>query len=238
MGALVAAAAYAVAGFAAYQLIAPVLDRGEPGGAAVEVSTPGAGTLSSLGPEGLTLRAIAGRAKTSTYTVEAAGGANGSGFVAWVQEGKRRSYVITARSVVAGVLADGGRQVYLKRGNRFWPARIVRADPNWGLALLQVGVAFERPLWQDAKDDRGSLARETRSVVVPAGGEGFGEGPLINPSGTAKDWLVPAKANRSYLGAPVIVDDGRVAGVVVGLESDGRPRVAPLAAACKKIRDC
>jgi hypothetical protein len=233
---VVAAAAYAAAAFAVYQLVAPALSRDTvnegPAAAAAEPATTG---LSPLGPEALTLRAIAGRAKTSTYVVEGAGGAHGSGFLGWVHPQDNASFFLTARSVVAGVLATGGSQVYLKQGSRFWPARIFREDVNTGLAALRVGAVFERPLWQHP-GDRAKLRRDERAVVVPAGTEAaFGEGVLTANAGR---FSLRASAEQIFLGAPVVSDDGRVAGVVVELSPNGDSQIAPVGAACREIRFC
>lgn len=233
-GALVAAAAYATAAFAVYQLVAPAFGGKEAvqEEAAAAQATTG---LSPLGPDALTLRALAGRAKTSTYVVEGAGGAHGTGFLAWVHHDDRASFFLTARSVVAGVLATGGSQVYVKRGNRFWPARIYREDLNTGLAVLRVGTVFERPLWQ-RPGDRAKLAPDERAVVVPAGTEAaFGEGVLSASDGR---FSLRTSAETIYLGAPVVSDDGRVSGVVVELSPSGESQIAPVGAACRKIRYC
>lgn len=175
-------------------------------------------------------------AKTSTYVVEGAGGAHGTAFLGWVHPQNRASFFLTARSVVAGVLATGGSQVYVKQGNRFWPARIFREDLNTGLAVLRVGGAvFERPLWQHP-GDRAKLAQDERAVVVPAGSEAaFGEGVLTASEGR---FSLRTSAERIYLGAPVVSGDGRVAGVVVELSPSGDNQIAPVGAACRQIRLC
>jgi hypothetical protein len=235
VGALVAAAAYAAAAFAVYQLVAPALNRGavQEETAAAAPATTG---LSRLGAEALTLRALAGRAKTSAYVVEGAGGAHGTALLAWVHPRDQASFFLTARSVVAGVLATGVSQVYVKQGNRFWPARILREDVNTGLAVLRVGGAvFDRPLWQ-RPGERAQLARDERAVVVPAGtGAAFGEGVV---TATAGRFSLRTSAEQIHLGAPVVADDGRIAGVVVELSPNGDNQIAPVGAACRKIRFC
>ena len=234
-GALVAAAAYAAAAFAVYQLVAPALSSRQAVHEQAAAAAPATTGLSALGPEALTLRALAGRAKTSTYVVEGAGGAHGTGFLGWVHPQDRASFFLTARSVVAGVLATGGTQVYLKQGNRFWPARIFREDVNTGLAILRVGTVFDRPLWQNP-GDRAKLTRDERAVVVPAGTEAaFGEGVLTASEGR---FSLRTSAEQIYLGAPVVSDDGRIAGVVVELSPSGDNQIAPVGAACRKLRLC
>ena len=234
IGALIAAAAYAAAAFAVYQLVAPALSREAVRAEAAAVPTTT--RLSALGPEALTLRALAGRAKTSTYVVEGAGGAHGTAFLGWVHPESQASFFLTARSVVVGVLATGGGQVYVKQGSRFWPARIFREDENTGLAVLRIGGAvFDRPLWQ-RPGDRAKLRRDGRAVVVPAGTEAaYGEGVVTAAKGR---FSLRTSAEQIYLGAPVVSDDGRIAGVVVELSPNGDSQIAPVGAACRKIRFC
>jgi hypothetical protein len=235
VGALVAAAAYAAAAFAVYQLVAPALGR-EAVQEQTAAAAPATTGLSPVGPEALTLRALAGRTKTSAYVVEGAGGAYGTAFLGWVHPQNRASFFITARSVVAGVLATGGSQVYVKQGNQFWPARIFREDENTGLAVLRVGGAvFDRPLWQ-RPGDRAKLKRDERAVVVPAGSAAaFGEGVVTANAGR---FSLRTSAEQIHLGAPVVADDGRIAGVVVELSPNGDNQIAPVGAACRKIRFC
>ena len=232
--ALFAAAAYAAAAFGLYQLVAPALGREDAAPRSDIAAEPAALGL-PLGPETLTLRALAGRAKTSTFVLEGAGGAHGSAFVAWVHPQDTTSFLITARSVVAGMLATGASQVYLKDGSRFWTARIFRDDPNTGLAVLRVGgVVFDRPLWQ-RPGDRAKPTPNQRIVVVPAGVEApYGEGIVHASDG--RFW-VSTSADPIYLGAPVVSEDGRVAGVVVELGENGA-QIAPLGAACRQVRYC
>ena len=233
VGALIAAAAYAAAAFAVYQLVAPALGREEAHEA--EAAAPALTGPAAIGAEELTRRALAGRAKASTFVVEGAGGAHGSGFLGWVHPQDKASFFLTARSVVAGVLAGGNTQVYVRQGNSFWSARILREDENTGLAVLRVGTVFERPLWQ-LPGDRAKLTRGERAVVVPAGTEAaFGEAPLCASAGR---FSLRTSGEPIYLGAPVVADDGRVAGVVVEIDETGNGQVAPVGAACRQVRYC
>lgn len=234
VGALLAAAAYAAAAFAVYQLVAPALGR-EAATSKAESGAPAATGPAAIGAEELTLRALAGRAKASTFVVEGAGGAHGSGFLGWVHLEDKASFFLTARSVVAGVLAEGTTQVYVRQGGRFWPARVLREDESTGLAVLRVGTVFERPLWQ-LPGDRAKLTTGRRVVVVPAGTEAaYGEGV---PGANAGRFLLRTSGDPIYLGAPVIADDGRVAGVVVELRPNRDGQVAPVGAACRQVRYC
>lgn len=233
-GALLAAVAYSAAVFGVYHLATDVRWTKAPPASGVQGATasvqPSAVTS---GSELLARRALAARAQRSVYVVE--GSATGSGFVAWVQEGRKRSFVITSRAVVAGNLADGGRTVYVKSGSRFRVGRIVRADPKSGLALIRVETVLERPLWQ-VRIDQDPLAQGDQALIVPAGPDAaFGEG-RIAPAGEL--FQLKSGTEPLYLGAPVVSESGRLAGVVVATQAGGVNRIVPIEAACAKIRRC
>jgi len=229
-----AATAYGAALFGLYHLAvdarraeAPVASGVRGASATLEPS------LVTGGQELLAARALAARAQRSVYVVE--GSAQGSGFVAWVQEGQKRSFVITARSVVAGLLADGGRTLYVKSGNRFWAASLVRADRRSGLALIRVDTVLERPLWQ-VRIDQDELEAGSQALIVPPGPDAaFGEG-TVAPAGDA--FQLETGTEQLYLGAPVVSEDGRLAGVVVAARPGGVNRVVPIDVACGAIRNC
>jgi hypothetical protein len=183
----------------------------------------------------LARRALAARAQRAVYVVEGPSGGRGSGFVAWVQKGRNRSYVITARAVVAGVLADGGSSVYLKRENGFWAGRVVREDFRAGLALIRVDTALARPLWQ-RQVDHASLERALPATIVPAGPDApFGEG-LVDQGRSG--FRLRAGNHGLYLGAPVVSPGGRLAGVVVAVAPRGGSRIVSIEQACATIRRC
>jgi hypothetical protein len=232
-GALLAAIAYGVAAFALYQLVAPSLGREAEPAAGVDAAaaSPATTDLGTTAPrELLALRAVTSRVQQSVYTLRAGGTARGSGFVAWVYQGKI-SFVLTARAAVSGSAGE----LFLKHGRESWPARIVRADPATGLALLRVNAPLERPLWQDA-GNRSALRAEARAVIVPAGKSGsFGQGTL---SKGPKAFSLRAGGGPRYLGAPVLADNGRLAGIVVERLASGGSRIMPLAVACGRIRAC
>lgn len=238
LAALLAAAAYAGAVAGAYLLVAPTLrserDAGGVLGASAElVQTP---SLSTGAQDLLAMRTLAARAQRGVYVIEGAGGGNGSGFVAWVQPGRNRSYVLTARAVVAGVLADRGRAVYVRRGPRFWPGRIVRVDGDAGLALVRVDTVLQRPLWQE-RSHQAALERDELAFVVPAGpdtpfGESFA-GPVRRGRLTLQTGSEPLN-----LGAPVLAGNGRLVGVVVATQPSGLNRVVSIERACATIRRC
>ena len=232
-GALLAALAYALAGFALYQLVAPAFDhkagpasRPEPSVAAAPAAQGDLG----VGPrELLALRAVASRVQQSVYTVRAQGAPGGSAFYAWLQQGKV-SFVLTARSAVSG--ASG--EVFLRHGRGSLPARVVRSDPATGLAVLRVNSVLDRPLWQRA-DDRAPLRRGAAAIVVPAGKTGaFGLGELAKAEHA---FSLPRVGGLRYVGAPVLDEDGRLAGVVVDFSS-GDSRLVSLADACRRVRAC
>ena len=67
-------------------------------------------------------------------------------------------------------------------------------------------------------------------MVVPAGSEtAFGEGVVTANAGR---FSLRTSSDQTYLGAPVVADDGRIAGVVVELSPNGDSQVAPVGAAC------
>jgi hypothetical protein len=227
--ALVAVLAYGSAALALVLLGFAAARTGDsPGPSAENVTPPPVADL-------LARRALAARAQRAVYVVEGPTGGRGSGFVAWVQKGRNRSYVITARAVVAGILADGGRTVYVKRGGSFWLGSVVRDDPLTGLALIRVDTVLTRPLWQ-LQVDHASLERRLPATIVPAGPEApFGEGVVVE----ARDvFRLQTGANRLYLGAPVVSPSGRIAGVVVLTAPSGASNVVSIEQACEKIRRC
>lgn len=231
---MLATGAYAAAAVAAYLLVAPVLrddaDATPPAASLAPQAAPVAPAAD--GPDLIALRTLAARAQLSVFLVEGAGGVQGSGFVAWAAGGK--SYLITARTLVTGVLRDGGRTVFVRRGSSFWEADIAREDQRSGLALLRVHDGIGRPLWARRGND--SLETGARAVVVPAGPDT----PLEQvPVGAWRRgaFLVDGGSNPLALGAAVIGERGRVAGVVVARGPAGH-RVVPLGRACGPIRSC
>jgi len=233
VGALLAALAYVLAGFALYQLVAPAFDHKAGSGSRPEptvATAPAAQGDLGIGPrELLALRAVASRVQQSVYSARAKGAAGGSAFVAWTQQGKV-SFVLTARSAVSG--ASG--EVVLKHGRRSWPARVVRSDPVTGLAVLRVNSIVDRPLWQRA-DNRAPLRRGAAAMVVPAGTTGaFGLGELAKAE---RAFSLPRVGGPKYVGAPVLNEDGRLAGIVVDVSARGS-RLVSLADACRRVRAC
>ena len=235
VAAVIAATAYAAAATAAYFLVAPVLrDDADATPEAVRTTAPAAAPATSAadGPDLIALRTLAARAQRSVFMVEGAGGVQGSGFVAWAAGGK--SYLITARPLVSGVLRDGGRTVFVRRGGSFWEADIAREDARSGLALLRVHDGIGRPLWARRGND--SLKTGGNAVIVPAGPDT----PLDEAAVTSwrnGAFLLDGASNPLNVGAAVIGERGRVAGVVVAVTGAGY-RVVPLGRACGPIRDC
>jgi hypothetical protein len=235
IAAVLATAAYAAAAAAAYFLVAPVLrDDAEATPATQETTAPAATAPAATdGPDLIALRALSARAQRSVFLVEGAGGVQGSGFVAWAAGGK--SYLITSRTLVAGVLRDGGQTVFVRRGTSFWEADIAREDARSGLALLRVHDGIGTPLW--ARKKVGSLETDGRAVVVPAGPDT----PLAEAAvGAWREgaFRIDVAANPLNVGAAVIGEGGRLAGVVTATAAGGAARVVPLGRACGPIRDC
>jgi len=233
-GAFLAAVAYGVAAFAIYQLVAPSLGREARPAAGVDAAaaSPATTDLGTTAPrELLALRAVASRVQQSVYTIRVGGTTRGSGFVAWVSNGKV-SFVLTAGEAVAGA---GGGELFLKRAGESLTARVVLTDQASGLALLRVNTALARPLWQRAAD-RAALKDEARAVIVPAGKSGaFGQAALAKE---AKSFSLVAGGGTRFLGAPVLADDGSLAGIVVRHLPSGESKIVSLADACRRIRAC
>lgn len=226
--ALVAVLAYGSAALAIFLLATMVRTEDAPSRTAAEP------VPASVSADLLARRAVASRAQRGVYVVEGPNGGRGSGFVAWTQEGRNRSYVITARAAVGGVLADGGRSVFLKRGNSFWTGRIVRADKSAGLALIRVDTVLSRPLWQ-RQVGHGALEPSLPATIVPAGPDApFGEGRVTRTRGTFR---LATGTHELYLGAPVVSPTGRLAGIVVAV-GPRSTRMVPIEQACEKIRRC
>lgn len=236
VAAVLATAAYAGAAGAAYLLVAPALrDDAEATPRAAETTAPAVqpATPAAGGHDVLAMQSLASRAQRSVFVVEGAGGVQGSGFIAWSAGGK--SYLITSRTLIAGVLRDGGRTVFVRRGSSFWEADIAREDARSGLALLRVHDGIGRPLW--ARRGADSLQTGGSAVVVPAGPDT----PLAEaPVGAWREgaFTLDVAANPLNVGAAVIGERGKVAGVVVAITGGGGVRVVPLGRACGSIRTC
>lgn len=230
---LLAVVAYGSAATVATLLVLSVLDRDTVSESGISAAEPAAALPSedSL----LAMRTLAARAQRGVYALEA-GGARRSAFVGWVQPGLERSYLLTARANVAGLLADGARVVYVRRGSQFWTGRLWAVDGAAGLALVRVDAVLERPLWQD-DDQPGELRPGGRTFVIPAGaGTAFAEGTAeVGANGTFR---VPAGADPLFVGAPVVNSSGRVGGVVVSTTPGGIATVTPIDRACENLRRC
>jgi hypothetical protein len=235
VAAVLATSAYVVAITAGYLLVAPALrDDAEATPRAAEPATPASepATATVGGHDALAMRSLAARAQRSVFLIEGAG-VQGSGFIAWSSGGK--SYLITSRTLVAGVLRDGGRTVFVTRGSSFWEADIAREDARSGLALLRVHDGIGKPLW--ARRGADSLETGGDAMVVPAGpDEPLAQAPV--GAWQKGGFLLGAPANPLNVGAPVLGERGKVAGVVVAISGGGGVRVVPLGRACGPIRDC
>jgi hypothetical protein len=233
VGALLAATAYGAAALALYHLVWPSLGGEAKPATEVAAAEPAGTGFAELGSsEALALRAAASRVQRSVYVVRGPGGGRGSAFVAWTVRGKI-SFLLTARTVVAGALEDGARTVSITQKRRSWTARIVRSDPTAGLAVLRVNRLLQRPLWQ--VPDGGAVASGVAAVAPAAKAAPFAAGTLAASS--ARFSLQPG-SEAAYLGAPVVADDGRLSGIVVGVTKGGATRVASLDAVCSALRGC
>jgi hypothetical protein len=240
VAAILAAAVYFSGAYVAYELYRSAWYVEERlAGGSVDASGPEAST-DETAPEitsqdRAALLALASRAQQSVYIVESTGSAHGSGFVAWTIQGQ--AFVITAHRTVEGVLAQGGRTVFIRRGAQIWTGRILRSHRANGLVLIRVDADLGRPLWQErAAADR--LEPNGIALVVPAGPDAaIGEGTAgLQQRGRIS---VQAHGERLNLGAPVLGADGRIAGVVTSTEPGGVNLVVPIEGACEaEIRRC
>jgi hypothetical protein len=172
-------------------------------------------------------------AQRSVFGLQAANGTTGSTFVAWTQG--PRTYLLTARSLVARSLVDGDRRVFLRRGDRVWGGRVWAVHRETGLAVVWVRGRLAGPLWQQPR--RAELLTAGAPVAVLPGGPGspLAEGTVGRVQ--AKRALVTAPADELAVGAPVVAASGIVAGVVVA--ATGRThRIVALERACARVRAC
>lgn len=181
------------------------------------------------------LRTLAARAQRSVYPIETTSGPAGSGFVGWVMQGE--SYVITAHLALAGVLSAGGTTVFVRDGDELRTGRVIRQDAAGGLALIRLPGELGRPLWQ-RRAEAAELEAGSPAFVIAAGSEtAVGEGLAVE----AQDgrFTVRAQPGARSLGAPVIGEDGRIAGVVVQAGPGALAYAVPIEAACDTgIRRC
>lgn len=240
VAALLAAALYFSGAYVAYELYRSAW-YGEERVAGGSASGAGAeGEVETAEPavtsqDRAALLALAARTQQSVFAIESTGSAHGSGFVAWVAGGD--SYVMTAHGTVAGVLAEGGRTVFVRRGSQIRTGRIIRAHRANGLVLIRVAAELGRPLWQE-RGAADKLEPDGVALVVPAGPDAaIGEGTARRQE--RGRIAVQAHGERLNLGAPVLGADGRVAGVVTDTEAGGVSLVVPIEAACEaEIRRC
>jgi hypothetical protein len=238
LAAIFAAAVYFAGAYVAYEIYRSAwYGEGRVAGSALDEAGGDEPAPEAAPPEPQELaamRALAARAQQSVYLLESAGGRQASGFVAWTIEGD--SYVMTAYQTVAGVLAEGGRTVFVRRGAQFWTGEIVRSHRANGLVLVRVQAELEQPLWQQRGDGE-RLRPGDAALVVPAEPAGIGEGAAQEQ----ERGRIPVRAHAEplNLGAPVLTANGRIAGVVTHTEPDGVNRVVPIEAACEaEIRLC
>ena len=233
-GALLAALVYVGATYAAVSIVQSALGpRGEARPAVADSLSPVDPVGARTAANRLALQARAARAQQSVFGLQAANGATGSAFVAWTDAS--RTYLLTARSLVARPLAEGERRVFLRRGERVWGGRVWAVDRTSGLAVVWVRGRLAEPLWQQPRRAE-PLTRGAPAVVLAGGPESpLGEGTVARLQ--ARRALVTAPADELAVGAPVVAASGIVSGVVVA--ATGRShRVVALERACARVRAC
>jgi hypothetical protein len=234
-GFVLAALAYAGAGYALVAIVqsARVDPPEAPPVAVADELTPVEAPGTRAAEDRLALQTRAARAQQSVFGLQAANGATGSAFVAWTKGA--RTYLLTARSLVARPLADGERRVFLRRGNRVWGGRVWGVHRASGLAVVVVAGRLANPLWQQPRRAE-PLAQDATAVVLAGGPDApIGEGIVRRLQ--AKRALVAAPASELALGAPVVAASGIVTGVVVATAGTTHHVVA-LERACARLRSC
>jgi len=234
-GVFLAALAYAAAAYALVTIVQSARGAQEAARPAVAADDLApvdvAGTRTAANR--LALQTRAARAQQSVFGIQAANGATGSAFVAWT-EGPR-TYLLTARSLVARPLAEGERRVFLRRGERVWGGRVWAVDRKSSLAVVVIQGHLAEPLWQRPR--RAEPLTPRAPAVVLAGGPDspIGEGTVRRLH--AKQALVTAPESELAVGAPVVAANGIVAGVVVAATGTTH-RVVALERACARVRAC
>ena len=146
-----------------------------------------------------------------------------------------RTYLLTSRNLVARPLAEGERRIFLRRGERVWGGRVWAVHRDSGLAVVWVRGRLAEPLWQQPRQSE-PLVVDAPAVVLPGGpASPIAEGTLVSLK--AKRGVASAPADELAVGAPVIVANGRIAGVVVS--AAGRThQVVAIERACAVVRAC
>jgi putative serine protease PepD len=181
------------------------------------------------------LAPIAARVLPSVVTVEA-GDSIGSAFAAWKVGGK--TYLLTARHVVADQLRRSQPAVRLTRGTRTWSGRVVRIDGVNDLALIETRADVGDALWANPQErplpDPGD---QLLLVGSPFGLEGTITTGIVSRV-TYNEIQTDAAANPGNSGGPAIDGDGNVVGVLLAGEGQGINFAVPIERACVGLRSC
>jgi S1-C subfamily serine protease len=180
----------------------------------------------------LRVTALAGRARSSVFTIEA-GRQFGSAFVAW--RNSEGTFLITADHVVAGW--DGPIIIRRKKGD--WPGEIVRRDPKNDLALVLVAGRPDGapPLWQKPLRPKPAVGDRLLLVGSPYGLGGTVTTGIVSRV-TRKTIQTDAAANPGNSGGPVVDRKGRVVGVLVAGGGQNINFAIRIERACAKLRRC
>lgn len=180
----------------------------------------------------LRVTALAGRAKSSVFTI-AAGRSIGTAFVAW--RNGEGTFLITANHVVAG--SDGPVTIQRKKGT--WDGEVVARDRKNDLALVHVEGRPDGapPLWQKAARAKPKVGDRLLLVGSPYGLGGTVTTGIVSRV-TPKMIQTDAAANPGNSGGPAVDRKGRVVGVLVSGGGQNINFAVRIERACAKLRRC
>jgi S1-C subfamily serine protease len=180
----------------------------------------------------LRVTALAGRARSSVFTISA-GGRIGTAFVAW--RDNEGTFLITANHVVAGW--DGPVTIRRKKGD--WGGEVLRRDPKNDLALVVVQGRPDGapPLWQRPSRPKPKVGDRLLLVGSPYGLGGTVTTGIVSRV-TRKTIQTDAAANPGNSGGPAVDRKGRVVGVLVSGGGQNINFAIRIDRACAVLRRC
>jgi S1-C subfamily serine protease len=190
-----------------------------------------AGRIKSTERE-LRVTALAGRARSSVFTI-AAGGRFGTAFVAW--RDNEGTFLITANHVVAGW--EGEVTIQRKKGT--WQGDVIRQDRKNDLALVLVQGRPDGapPLWQKPRRPKPKVGDRLLLVGSPYGLGGTVTTGIVSRV-TRRTIQTDAAANPGNSGGPAVDRKGRVVGVLVSGGGENINFAMRIERACAVLRRC